>query len=349
MKYTDRYWDDIKIAIASVPNINRIYGKNVLITGASGMICSAVIDVLLYLNKFENAGITVYAAGRDYRKIYDRFFGFNSSDGLIFVPYDATKNETISVSDKIDYIIHGASNANPAIYKREPVETILANVLGLNELLKFAVDVKAKRLLYVSSSEVYGEKEDNEPYSEDDYGYIDVLSQRSGYPLSKRTGESLCIAYSMEHSIETVIVRPGHIYGPTIQNSDNRASAEFSRRAAAGLDIIMKSEGKQLRSYCYTLDCASAMIVVLINGESQVAYNISNAESICSIRDIADMIATKAGVKVIFDAPTEDEKNSYNPMSNSSLKSERIEAIGWHPAFSLEHGVESTIQILKEK
>lgn len=349
MKYTEKYWDDVKLSLKSIPNINKLFGKNILITGVSGMICSSVADVILYLNKIENAGITLYAAGRDSKKIYDRFGGFDSSNGLHYVSYDATKSEKMSIPDKVDYIIHGASNANPAVYKREPVETILANVLGLNELFRAALESKAERLLYVSSSEIYGEKEGNEPYSEKDYGYIDVLSQRSGYPLSKRTGEALCVAYSMEHDIETVIVRPGHIYGPTIQESDNRASAEFSRRAAAGMDVIMKSDGIQLRSYCYTLDCASAMLAVLLNGENREAYNISNSESICSIRDIAEMIASKAGVNVIFDVPTEDEKSSYNPMSNSSLKSDKLQSIGWNAAFSLEHGVESTIQVLKEQ
>ena len=348
MKYTPDYWDDVDLSIDSIPKSHDLYGRSIFVTGGTGMICSSVIDILLYMNREKNASIKILVAGRNEGKARKRFEGFTEKDGLVFVPYDATSGKEISNYDEIDYVIHGASNANPAIYMKEPVETILANIIGLETMLKLAKGKSAKRLLYISSSEVYGKREGCEPYSENDYGYLDILNQRAGYPSSKRTGESLCIAYGMEYDVDTVMVRPGHIYGSTIQKSDNRASAQFTRDAVSGNDIVMKSKGGQLRSYCYTLDCASAILTVLLRGEKGNAYNISNPNSICSISDIAHAIAAAVGVKVIFDIPTEMEKKSYSFMDNSSLTSEKLELLGWKPAYTLEFGVGRMIKILKE-
>lgn len=347
MKYTKKYWDDMKAVLSNIPNITMLYGKNILITGATGMICSTVVDLCLYMNRYFDADIHVFVAGRNKTKVLERFSGFTENEGLYYIYYDATSEESIDFKESIDFIIHGASNANPAIYMKEPVETILANVLGLNNILKLSVQKKARRVLYVSSSEVYGKRHEQKAYSEEDYGFLDILNERAGYPSSKRNGEALCIAYGMEYNVDTVIIRPGHIYGPTIQSSDNRASADFTRRAVEGKNIIMKSMGNQLRSYCYVVDCATALLTVLINGERGNAYNISNPNSICTIRDIAEAIAEKAGVNVIFDIPTEAERKSFNLMSNSSLSSEKLESLGWIPAFSLESGVDSMIEILK--
>lgn len=347
MKYTPDYWKDVSLATQSIPGSEELFGKTVMITGINGMICSSVADILLNLNKEKDAGIKVIAAARSEEKVRNRFAGFGEEEGLYFVHYDAASLDPIDVGIDVDFIIHGASNANPAAYMREPVETMMANISGLQRMLELARDKNADRILYVSSSEVYGMNDTMDPYKEDTYGFLDILSERAGYPSSKRAGESLCVAYGMEYGVDAVMVRPGHIYGPTIQPQDNRASAEFTRNALAGEDIVMKSKGTQLRSYCYTLDCASAMLSVLLKGEKSNAYNISNPNSICTISDIAHAIAEAAGVKVIFQIASEEEQKGYSPMSNSSLCSDKLESLGWIPRFDLETGVTRMINTLK--
>ena len=227
------------------------------------------------------------------------------------------------------------------------METMLSNLLGLKCLLDMAVKARAKRLLYISSSEVYGRNENNQPYSEDNYGYVDILNPRAAYPSSKRAAETLCAAYGAEYGVDTVIVRPGHIYGPTITDSDDRASAQFTRAAARGEPIVMKSAGTQLRSYCHTLDCASAILTVLLMGEKGQAYNISNQNSIASIRDVAETLAREAGTSIVFIDPTDAEKKGYNLMENSVLVSEKVEKLGWRGMFNLERGIEETLKTLK--
>ncbi|MFT4230093.1 MAG: NAD-dependent epimerase/dehydratase family protein [Microbacterium sp.] len=342
------YWDDLRTACESIPDASGLDGTRILVTGATGLICSSVVDLLLFLNRERGAGITIFVAGRSEQVAADRFGGFSTDDGeLVFVPYDATSREAVSLATDVDFVIHGASNANPAMYLQQPVETMLANIVGLSTMFELARAASARRLLYISSSEVYGRKEGTRPYAEDDFGYLDILNRRAGYPSSKRAGESLCVAYGMEYGIDSVIVRPGHIYGPAIRPSDNRVSAEVTRRALAGDDVILKSRGDQLRSYCHSLDCASAILAVLLGGEPSNAYNISNPHAICTVRELAEAVAKAGGVNLRYDLPAGAE-SVHNLMENSSLASDKLEALGWRPAFDLERGVERMLAALKE-
>ncbi|GAA5039078.1 NAD-dependent epimerase/dehydratase family protein [Microbacterium fluvii] len=346
---TSEYWDDLRTACGSIPEASRLFHSRILVTGATGMICSSVIDLLLFMNRELAAGITILVAGRSRDDAVERFRAFSPADDeLVFVPYDATSRDEVVLAEQVDYIIHGASNANPAMYLQLPVETMLANILGLSVMFDLARATSARRLLYISSSEVYGQKDGMQPFAEDDYGFLDILNTRAGYPSSKRAGESLCVAYGMEYGVDSVIVRPGHIYGPSIRPSDNRASAEFTRLAVAGEDVVLKSRGAQLRSYCTSLDCASAILTVLVAGERASAYNISNPHSICTISDIAEAIAAAAGVEVRYDLADDVPAGAHSLMQNSSLDSGRLEALGWTPAFDLERGVERMLAALKD-
>ena len=83
---------------------------------------------------------------------------------------------------------------------------------------------------------------------------------------------------------------------------------------------------------------------MLLCGASGEAYNISNPGSVVSIRDIAEKLAEAGGVKVVFETPSDQEKKNYNLMSNSSLKADKLLALGWKPVFDLDRGVRSTLE-----
>ena len=224
---------------------------------------------------------------------------------------------------------------------------MLSNICGVFSLLEYARVRGTKRVLYISSSEVYGKKENGLPFNETEYGYVDLLRPRNSYATGKRAAETLCAAYTDEYGIETVIVRPGHVYGPTASATDNRVSSVWAITAARGKNIVMKSDGSQLRSYCYCLDCASAILKVLLHGEPMHAYNISNPDSVISIREMAETVTRAGRVKLLMELPTEEEKKGFNPMSNSSLNSESLQALGWQGQFNAEIGFKHTVEVLK--
>lgn len=327
--------------------MNDISGSSVLITGCTGLIGSALVDLFLRWNQTHNNRIILNAAGRDQTKIEERFFPFSREEWFSIVPYDASSHNN-SFSKKYDYIIHGASNATPDSIMQAPVETILDNVQGVTELLKHAAQTGTGRVLLISSSEVYGKKDRDGPNRIGDHGWIDILNARSSYSIGKCAAETMCAAYYEEYNVSSVVVRPGHIYGPTASERDNRVSSVWPRNAARGEDIIMKSDGSQIRSYCYCLDCAAAILKVLLDGESVKAYNISNPDSVITIRKMAELLATVAGISVKIEIPTEKEIKAFNPMSDSSLDGSELLALGWRGLFDAERGFSHTVEILKE-
>jgi nucleoside-diphosphate-sugar epimerase len=339
--YDKSYWEEVKDVISGISDITKLFGKSIIISGATGMICSAVAELLFWLNKESNANIRIVLAGRNRERMQQRFYCFKEGIDYSFLEYDATKD--FVSKESYDYIIHGASPADPASFINYPVETMFANLIGLKSLLDIAKGNSNTRLLYISSSEVYGKKEENRPYHETDYGFVDILNPRACYPSSKRAAETMCAAYHEEYGVDYVVVRPGHIYGPSITETDSRASAQFTRKAKAGENIVLKSAGLQLRSYCYTLDCASAILTVLLKGECGEAYNISNPQSIVTIRELAECMAKTAGVKVVYEQASDYEKRSYNMMDNSSLDSSRLESLRWKGKYDLSKGVKATL------
>ena len=339
------YKIDIDSISQKINFCDELKNKTFFITGCNGLICSALVDLLIIVNEKRNLDLRIFLASRNIEKTIDRF-SVNEKSFLIPFEYDATSE--FSVSEKIDYFIHGASNATPEKFGKYPVETLNANVFGIEQILKNAMKSKS-RVLYISSSEVYGFLDGQmAPIKENQYGFIDILNPRSSYSVGKRAAESLCASYRAEYGIDFVVARPGHIYGPTASMNDNRVSSQFMFDAAFGRNLVLKSKGDQVRSYCYCLDCAMALLTILLLGKSGEAYNISNSSSICSIREMAHFFAKAANVEVIFDLPTEAERLNFNPMLNSSLDSSRLESIGFKPLFSVEEGFFHSISIIKE-
>ena len=346
--YNSNTWkEDLDLEISQLEELKELNNKSILITGGTGLICSAVVDLLIRYNEKYGGSINIILAGRSFEKVKDRFLQYVEKDYFRFEQFDASEDNR-SISIKCDYIIHGASNASPNKIVKEPVETMMSNFSGIKRLLESAKENETARVLYVSSSEVYGKKDGNNPYHEDEYGYIDLLNSRNSYSVAKRAAETLCVSYADEYGADTVIVRPGHIYGPTAMASDNRVSSVWPHSVVNGEDIIMKSDGSQIRSYCYCLDCASAILKILLLGEKNHAYNVSNPNSIVSIKEMAQILANAAGVKVRMEIPTEEERKGFNPMRNSSLDSSSLIKLGWKGLFDAPKGFAHTVRIIKE-
>lgn len=325
---------------------NYLKEKSILVTGASGLIGSCLIDVLMKVNELYNEeNINVMALGRNEIEAKERFAKYDGNKYFSFIKQDVI--EEINLDEKSDFIIHAASSAHPIAYAKEPVNTVLGNIIGVNNLLKYAVKNKTQRLLFISSGEIYGQGDENIKNFEEEYrGYINNMNVRAGYPISKQAAENLCVAYSEQYNIETVVVRPCHIYGPTLTAKDSRAFAQFLRNGIEGKDIVLKSKGEQLRSYCYVIDCAIGILYALVKGENKNAYNIANSNSNVRINELANTIANVCNVNVVYDIPDEIEKKGYNPVTQSVLDSKKIGFLGWEPQYDIHRGIQDTVKIL---
>lgn len=322
--------------------VNKLQGKNILVTGATGLIGSCLVETILGK---EDLDCHVYAAGRNEQRAKNRFAKFVDDERFHFIKYDVTQPVESTVD--FHYIIHAASNASPNFFAEKPVEVMLSNINGVKNLLDYGKAHAMERFLFVSTGEVYGEG-DGRVFTEDYQGYVDISSSRSCYPSSKRAAETLCAAYAKEYGIQYVVARPSHVYGPHFTESDNRVYAQFIRNVLRGEDIVMKSTGSQMRSWCFVEDCVSALLHILIKGESGQAYNIADSASEISIRELAEMVADIAGRKVVIDLPTDAEKAGFNPVTKSVFSTEKLESLGWSISGTMYDKMKLTIEEMKK-
>lgn len=341
------YCEDIDIAIAHSVGLNKLNGHSILITGATGTIGSFIADLLIKYNESQKAGLKIYLAARN-KSVLQNKYAFKENNELKFLSYDMLQPVDFKVP--IDFVIHAAGNAHPAAFNGDPSGTIIGNIVGTYNLLEYLKKNKGKRFLYVSSGEVYGDTSElTEELEEKQSGYLDLLSSRSCYPISKRAAETLCASYYKQFGIETVIVRPSHTYGPCITKTDNRAHAQFIQNALKHEDIVLKSAGKQMRSYTYIADCASGILTVLAKGDAGEAYNIANENSRVTIAELAQIIAEIEKCKVVFSIPDKADVVNQTPIQRQVLNAKKLEKLGWKGDYDIYRGLRHTLSILKEK
>lgn len=327
----------------TVPDI-AIGDGRVLVTGATGLIGSCLVDLLMIANEY-GRNFEVYALGRSNEKLFERFAIFADSGKLHFIEQDI--RELLDGGVEYDYIIHGASNADPKSYALYPVETMLINMLGTENVLDYCKSHPQARVILLSTFEVYGNA-GKDIYSESDYGTLDLNILRNCYPESKRCAEQLTRSYVDEYKVNAVVGRLCSIYGPTMAKDDSKAHAQFIRNALQGESIVLKSSGKQRRTYCYVLDAVTAILQVLEKGEVRETYNISNEKSIASIAEVAQTVADITRTKVVFDIPGDLEKKGFSIPQNCILDNTKLKNLGWDGKYDLESGLEETIKILSE-
>lgn len=324
----------------------KLDNQRVMITGATGLIGSCLVDLLMNANRRAGGAITILAVGRDTERLQRRFAEYADDGRLRLVEQDIAT--PLRFDFPLDYLIHGASNADPATLAKAPVDTMRANIQGTDSLLSYGRTHGLKRFLFISSGEVYGQPANQgSAFTEDYSGYLNYSSPRSCYPSGKRAAEVLCQSYISQYSLDAVIVRPCHVYGPTFTASDSRALAQFLGAAAAGRDITLKSLGLAERSHCYVFDAALAILHVLLLGKTGEVYNIADRHSTASIREFAEKAAHAAGRKVIFDIPEQSDTTMFSKVNRAVLDASKIEATGWQPLTALEEGIAETIAILK--
>lgn len=336
--------EDIKWLVEKYPvPWDRLRGKTVMITGASGFLAAYMVETLMYLNEVRGLDTTVIALVRNLSRYEVRFRDFICRPELICIKQDI--RDPVVPDRHVDFIIHAASQASPKYYSMDPVGTLSANVFGLAHLLELARQSKAEGLLYFSSGEVYGETTHVQT-SEADYGYLDPLAVRSCYAESKRMGENMCVSWHHQFGVPARIVRPFHTYGPGMRFDDGRVYADFVADIVHGRDIILKSDGKARRAFCYLADATAGFWMVLLMGEDARAYNIGNPKEVVSIRELAQRVASlypEKGIKVKFQQREHKESYLQSKIQVNCPDISEAMKLGWLPFTSIEAGFRKTI------
>ena len=273
-----------------------------------------MVRTLLEANRLYDADITVAAFIRNEQKAQAMFEDVLPNGKLDFVIGDLSR--PVEYDKPVDYIVHGASPTGSKFFVESPVETIETAIYGTDRLLQFARDKQVSGMVYLSSLEVYGVPDGKNPtISESDYGLIDPLSVRSSYSEGKRMVECLCASYASE-------------YG------------------------VLHTDGSTVRSYCYTADAVCALYTILLKGESGEAYNVTNMDTACSIREMAELVAglePEAGVNVRIEIPEDLSSFGYNPQMIIRLDASKLKSIGYVPSVGMEDMFRRTIRSMRER
>ena len=346
--YTNQlYNQDIQKVLKLDLPWEKLQNKSIMLSGATGLIGSFLIDVILEKNLSTNLNCTVYALGRNEAKAKERFSKYTGDHHLLFIPYDVKQPFTRDDLGDMDYILHLAANTNPVLYATDPIGTITTNIIGLQNLLDFAENHNTKRFVFASSNEIYGENRgDTELFDEDYCGYINCNTLRAGYPESKRCGEALCQAYIAQKGMDVIIARFTRSYGPTMLSGDSKAISQFIRNGIEGRDIVLKSAGTQYYSFTYVSDAVSGLLTALLKGKKGEAYNIADERSDIMLKDLAGVIAEIAGKKVVFDFPDAVESAGFSKATKARLDGKKLHELGWEPEYDIREGLERTISIL---
>lgn len=331
--------DDAQRIIELNINWGKLKDKNVLVTGATGMIGQYIVFTILKLNKLYNYNINVSALCRSENKAKNVFEDefYNKSLNFIIQSVEQEINSNI----KFDYIIHTASPANPKFYSTNPVGTIMANTIGTKNTLELARKCKAA-YCYISTMEVYGQMDTNSGIKEEEYGAINSLDLRSCYPESKKLGENMCVAYKEQYGLNIKIIRPAYTYGPGMSIEDPRVQCDFMKKVINGEDIIMKSDGSMKRTYTYVADVTSGIFFAILNGED-IVYNVANEEAVISIRGLAETIISSkedSESKLIIDI---QEGQGWSKIKPKIMNCDKLKLLGWIPLSKVEEGIKRTM------
>ena len=323
-----------------------------LIAGGTGLIGAGLTDFLIYRNEYKNANIQIIVMARNEEAAKKQFGIFYEKEYFRFIKHDISKeiDQEEFKDTNLDYIVHAASKADPVSFALDPVGISNANYIGTNELLKLAHKKRIKSFLYISSGEVYGifgETINEDGITENMQGTLDITSVRNSYGISKRAAENLCSCYHSQSGIDIKIARLCHTFGTTQTQNESRVIFQFLDNAINNQAILLKSDGRQKRSYIYLSDAIRGLLYVLLKGQNGEAYNISNPDNILTIKELAGLVADEFNVSVKVDIENNTinlvDSNIYNAVLNSS----KLKKLGINMKYNIYKAIHNYNLIIK--
>lgn len=332
--------------IISCPNLDwsKLNNKSVLITGANSQIATYVVYTLMFIVEKLGVNTKVIALCRNADSATRNFGNFIGRDDFSIIYQDICVE--IDFNEDVDYIFHFAGNASPYYIKNDPVGILQSNLIGTFNVLQFAHKHNTRKVIFASTREVYGENANKDELFESDFGYVNPMDDRSCYPESKRAAESILKSYYLQYGINFNTIRIAHTYGPGMKISkDGRIMSDLLSNVINGENIVLKSKGDALRSFCYITDTIRALFLILFEGDDACAYNLANENDEISIKALAEKLVSMYSDKklsVVYDIPA-NLPMAYCNYKRVKLNVDKLSALGWMPQVCIEDGIRRTV------
>jgi len=242
-----------------------------------------------------------------------------------------------------DEVIHLAALLGVKRSEKDKLRCLEINIDGTKNVLDCAVQHRVGKIVFASSSEVYGEPLEN-PITEDS-----ITQGKTVYAVTKLAGEELCKAYAQKYPIEYTILRYFNCYGP--YQTAQFVIAKFIRNVMQGAPPIIQGDGTQVRSYTYVTDTARATAAAALSDQTNgQILNIGNGDNPISLTDLARLIIRIGGkegeLQVQYHRNFEncDRKVEREIFQRYCSSKKAQELLSWRPEVSMEEGVRKVFE-----
>jgi dTDP-glucose 4,6-dehydratase/UDP-glucuronate decarboxylase len=331
----DVFVEDVRLIANDLNDFSKeLEGKTVLIAGGKGFLGTYFVNVLNRINETLHAPMKIV--------IIDNLITSKERESILSPNVTLLKqdiSESFDFPDDLDYIIHAASIASPPTYKKFPIKTVDVNYQGTRNLLEIARKKKIKSMLFLSSSEIYGDPE-VVPTPESYQGKVSCTGPRACYDESKRLAETISILYFQQYKVPVKIARPFNVYGPYLNLTDGRIIPDFMKNAIEKSEIVIHSDGSPTRSFCYVSDAIRAFFKLLFSNHDGMICNVGNNEEI-SVSNVAKMIQKTIGKSISINMIKSDDPNytTDNPQRRCPDLSLIKKSVNYTPQINFEEGL----------
>lgn len=310
----------------------KITNKTIVISGASGTLGSFLINSILLSNELYHCKNKIIA------------FTQNKNSTSQLFKKDASlrfKNYNDYIESKIDFVVHFACPTNSKFFVDLPVKTVSTIYNLTTKFLDLAKRNNVK-FLYISSMEVYGKINDRKIKTEEELGVININNSRSSYPFGKKIGEALTNFYFYEFGTNINIARLAQTFGAGSKLNDTRLFNYAAQAALKNKTINLATDGESYGNYIYLSDAISAILHILIKGETGETYNVCIDNSSVKIKDFCQLIS-QGKVDIVLNKG----KNYFFNNTQLNMSSKKIKKIGWRNQYNLKQSINRYIMYLK--
>lgn len=310
-------------------DLSKLYDSNILITGGTGLFGKSILNFLINIREYYNFHITILT-----RNKYDFLINYPNynSNFIRFINGDI---RNFNCDEKYDYIIHAAAPASEKLEKENPDEMYSIILDGSKNIINIAKKMNVKKLLFTSSGAVYGEQYESIKSFKENYSGNPITY----YGKAKKISEELFI----DSNINVSIARCFAFVGPYLNLDIHFAIGNFIRDVIGNKDIIIKGDGRPLRTYLYTADLVIWLFTILLNSKDKSIYNVGSSAEI-SIYDLAKLVSNSidnytGDINVLTKPDYSCPTPKYLPNNTKIIKE-----LGVKENYSLDDAVKRTIE-----